>query len=506
MPQVLNQFQMYEAQAWSGLTTKNHLYKIYQAKPQKASDIMRRIHVTNYGMDLDSLLSKYGSKTLETNDDFTWELMGSGKKNLPLLEARLTPSGAAVVAGDQPGLGVSEFYMVFAEKIFTDKHIIVGHKNELYQVQIQDDPVPDGTNWLYAVKLITNSPDNFVPVEELAPGKRWSRDWSLVEDTLSTKGGGIHFESPFGMRNSFSMIRMQHTVAGNMKYRPFATKFAVPEIMNGKDTGKTKEFTTWLQYEDYEFDRQFREEKNKLMMFARSNRGVDGQYYNFGNSGHILRQGAGIRQQMESSGTEFYSTFTIDFLLDVLMDLSEGKLPTDQRHFIAQTGERGATQFHRALENQSQLFTPSRETQRIFASKEKGGMAGAQMGMGWGGQFLEYIGPNGIKFTISVNSMYDDRERNKIMHPNGGVAESYRYDIFDIGTTNGVPNVQKFYAKGSEDIWGYQPGLRDPFSPEGKPSIMSHTNDGWTMHRACEVGTAVYDPTRTKSLLPNILY
>jgi hypothetical protein len=47
---------------------------------------------------LDSQLSKYKVKYLDTDDDFTWELIGSGKKNVPLVEARLTPAGTAVAS------------------------------------------------------------------------------------------------------------------------------------------------------------------------------------------------------------------------------------------------------------------------------------------------------------------------------------------------------------------------------------------------------------------------
>jgi hypothetical protein len=172
-----SEFQMYDAQHWSGLTTANHLHSIYQGRPQKATDIMRRIHTTNFGVDLDSQLSKYKVKYLDTDDDFTWELIGSGKKNVPLVEARLTPAGTAVVVGDEPGKNVTSFYMVFPERWFTDEHIIVGHKNEMYSLQIQSEPVADSTNWIYEVKLITGDPDLFVPIEELAAGKRWSREW-----------------------------------------------------------------------------------------------------------------------------------------------------------------------------------------------------------------------------------------------------------------------------------------------------------------------------------------
>lgn len=496
-----SEFQMYDAQHWSGLTTKNHLHSIYQGRKQKASNIMRRIYTTSVGMDLDSHLSKYPVKYLDTDDDLTWELIGSGKKNVPLVEARLTANGSAVAVGDEAGLNVTQFYLVFPERWFTDEHIIVGHKNEMYSLQIQADPTPDGTNWVYAVRLITNDPDLFVPIEELAGGTRWSREWSLVEPTLSKKGGGINFESPFGMRNTFSMIRMQHTLPGNMISQPFATGF---QVKNKK--GKLVTFKTWMQYEDWVFDQQFREEKNKLLMFARSNRGLNGEYYNFGKSGHVKSQGAGIRQQMESSGTEFYSNFSIPWLLSVLMDLSEGKAKTDQRHFVARTGERGAVQFHYALENHSQLFTPLFDQTRMFKSDNNGGMAGVSMAYGYGGQFLDYRGPNGIRFSVVVDSMYDDRVRNKILHPDGGVAESYRYDIMDVGTNDGNPNIQKFYTKNSADIWGYEGGLRNPYSASGAVTQMSHATDGYTVHRGCQVAAVVYDPSRTKSLIPNILF
>ena len=49
--------------------------------------------------------------------------------------------------------------------------------------------------------------------------------------------------------------------------------------------------------------------------------------------------------------------------------------------------------------------------------------------------------------------------RNKVQHPNGGPAFSYRYDIFDIGTMD-QPNIFKCAVKGMEgDMTSYQWGL-----------------------------------------------
>jgi len=492
MPKI-SPFQMTEAQAWSGLTTKNHLGQIYQTNPQMASKLMTRIHQTNFGLDLDTYLDQFSPLYLETDDDFEWDLIGSAKKNVPLVEARIAGSLTPVAATDTAGLNFTEFDLVFGEQWFSDENVIVGEKNEVYSMQVQADPTPEGNSWVYRVKLITGDPDLFVPFEDLAAGKRFSKDWSLVEQTLSKKGGLVNFVSPFKMRNAFSMIRMQHTVPGNMINRPFATAW--------KDENGTLH-KTWTQYEDYQFDHQFRMEKNRITMYAQANKKADGTYANMGKSGHIKKQGAGIRQQMEASNTSFYNTFSIDYLIDILLDLSEGKLPGDRREFVLRTGERGAVQFHKAIESNVQLFTPLRNESRMYKAS---GAGGAKMPYGYGGQFIEYMGPQGIKVNLSIDSLYDDRERNKIYHPDGGVAESYRYDILDVGTSDGEPNIRRVYAKGQEDGMAYELGLRNPFSASGDRNLVAHSTDGYTVHRWAMCATMVKDPSRTAQIIPSIL-
>lgn len=237
-------------------------------------------------------------------------------------------------------------------------------------------------------------------------------------------------------------------------------------------------------------------------MYAQANKTTDGKYKNFGKSGHIKKQGAGIRQQMESSNTSYYNNFSIDYLIDILLDLSEGKLPSDKREFVMRTGERGAVQFHKAIENNVQLFTPLYNESRMYKA---GGQSGVKMPYGYGGQFIEYMGPQGIKVNLSVDSLYDDRERNKIYHPDGGVAESYRYDILDVGTSDGEPNIRKVYVRGGENGMGYEPGLRHPFSRGGERNIMAHSTDGYTVHKWSMCGAMVKDPSRTAQIIPSIL-
>ena len=121
-----------------------------------------------------------------------------------------------------------------------------------------------------------------------------------------------------------------------------------------------------------------------------------------------------------------------------------------------------------------------------------------------GFQFTEFKAPNGVRVKIDVDPYYDDPVRNKIMHPDGGVAYSRRYDILYIGTMD-QPNIFKCAIKGQPEYRGYQWGLRNPFTGQiGNPN-MSFDEDSAVIHRMSQFGVCVLDPTRTLSLIPSIL-
>ena len=83
--------------------------------------------------------------------------------------------------------------------------------------------------------------------------------------------------------------------------------------------------------------------------------------------------------------------------------------------------------------------------------------------LSYGFQFTEYRAPNGVRVKLDVDAFYDDPVRNKILHPDGGVAMSYRYDILYIGTMD-QPNIFKCAIKGQPELRGYRWGLRNPFT------------------------------------------
>jgi hypothetical protein len=488
----LSMLQMTDASTWKGLTTENHLGAIWQQTPQRASDTITMIQAVNFGNNIDTLLAQFPTLEFDDDTDYTWELSSPAVDNIALVEARI--GGTAVVATDEAGKNFATFELVFAKDWFDDGQRIVGEKNEIYPILVISDAVPEGTNFVYTCRMDTGDKDLFMPYSEIVGGKKFSGEYSPVERTFSEKGHGVRYKSNLSMRNAFSQIRMTKKTPGNMKSKKFGT------FMVDARTGKKMQM--WQEYESYMFDKEFRDDINRLLMFGTANRKGDGSYNITGKSGYPIVEGAGIRQQMEAANTEFYNTFSITDLTERLLDLSEGKIAGDQREFVLRTGERGAYLFSKALEEFSQLYTPVQNTTRIYQSA---GMGSFQMPMGYGGQFLEYKGPNGIKVTVSIDSMYDNRDRNKVYHPDGGVAESYRFDIMDIGTTDGKPNIQKVAKRNTPIIHKYVPGLRNPFDPDGAMSSIATGVDGWTEEKMFIGGAIVRDPSKTASFIPNIL-
>lgn len=494
----LGRFQMTEVKNWAGLTTKNHLGLMFGDKPQLLTQAMINILAASGVNNLETVLRRYPVKRLQNEDDFTWKLIGNDDRNIPLLYAYVSTPSSPVESGQTIGADGLPFYLVFGEKYFSDVNIIVGEKNEVYQLQVQDDPSRSADGWVYKVKLMGNNSAG-MPGSELLASKRFSKEFSPVETGMSIKGGEVHYTTPIDMRNAFTTIRMETKVSGDLQNRKVAT------AIEAKDSeGNQKTFTAWMQYAEWQFERQWAQEKARALMFSRSNRASDGSYYDIGKSGFYVKQGAGIREQMEVSNTEFYNTFTVELLESILNDLVEGKTDLNQREFLIRTGTRGATQFHKAITELGKGWYNLRGDNPANITKVSSDMHSNSLSAGF--QFTEYLAPNGIKVKLEVDSMYDDRVRNKILHPNGGVAESYRYDILYMGTqaSSNEANIQRVETALGEyrgRLWGF----RDPLTGETNNQNMGTMEDSSTFTRFTHLGAAVLDPGKTATLLPTIL-
>lgn len=498
----LGKFQMLGFQHWKGTTKENHLGQIFQLAPQKATNLMVQLLAYYRGKTLDTFLNQFPTREFDDDNEYYWDVIGSSRRNIPLVEARDENGQVVTDEHANVGAGYAPFYLVFPEDWFADGEILWGNLNEAYPLRVLGEARFEGTNAVYKVEVFgTNSKG--VPAERLLAGERFSIGYAPVERSFSRKVGDIRFSSPVSMRNEWSTIRIHHKVGGSMLNKKLAVGIPITKETEG---GKLVKDTTnmWMHYVDYELELQFSEAKNNVLAWGVSNRNSNGEYLNFGKSGEAIKTGAGLFEQMEVANTMYYNHFALKLIEDALYELSASKLDFNDRYFVIKTGERGAIQFHKEV-----LKTVSGWTQFVLDNNSIGVVQKTQSklhenALSAGFQFVEYKAPNGVRVKIDVDPFYDDPVRNKILHPEGGVAYSYRYDIMYIGTMD-QPNIFKCAIKGQNEFRGYEWGLRNPFTGQMGNPYMSHDEDSATFHRMATLGICVLDPTRTMSIIPAIL-
>ena len=501
----LGKFQKLTFEHWKGLTKRNHLGAIFQEQPQQATNLMVQLLAWYRGKTLDTFLSQFPTKEFDSDDEYTWPVVGSALRNIPLVEAR-DCDGNIVTSATLTNIGMNTepFYLVFAEDWFADGEVIVGELNEVYPLRVLGDGRNEGTNTVYKVELMGGITSG-MPAELLLAGQRFSVEYAPVERELSRQVGDIRFASPIAMRNEFSTIRIKHKVPGSMLNKKVA--FGIPLV---DESGKKRVENMWMHNVQWELEWQWNEYKNNLLAFGRSNRNQNGEYLNIGKSGEVIRMGAGLYEQMEVSNTDPYNNFSLKRFMDDIYQISRTKLGFGERKFIVKTGEMGAIQFSRAALSDGSGWSPITYE---YDAAALGTMKPTTSKMTPNGgayrltapQVTEFIAPNGVYVKIDVDPFYDDPVRNKIQHPLGGPAMSYRYDIFDIGTMD-QPNIFKVGVKDQVgDYTSYQWGLRNPFTGQKGNPNMSFDEDSAIIHKMTTTGVCVLDPTRTMSYIPAVL-
>ncbi len=492
----ISPLQIVDAKHWSGLTRESHLGWLGMQEPEIISKTMNRLYELNIGSDnFVSFINKLPTEYINDDVVYRWFLQGSDERSIPLQGAYpLVACATKATDADLLGLNRQPFYMLFPERYFEATSHIVGNKPEVYQLRVMEDPVQVGNFWRYKVTLFSGDDNLWIPAADIAPDSLWSELFGMVEQELSKRGTGVHHSAPYQMENVLSMIRKNYDVPGNMiskgKNKPLAFAFI-------DQNGKTQ--TRWIDKLGWDFYVQFERDKARLLGYGKSNKLPDGTFATLGESGNTIRSGYGLYEQMEYGNILAYNTFSLDILTDFAMGMSYGKIPEDKREFIVNTGEYGAYQFHKDAVNKANAITYLNTNVNI---KTEGGKLTLDEG-----QFLNYAAVNGIKFKLTIDPMKDGYP-NTLRHPDGGLASSYVYEIFDVGTTGGTSNISKVSVKENEEFFGYIPGLRDPFSPYNNrtdPRIMATSVDGYSVFKGFIGGVKITNPKKTARMIPSIL-
>ena len=172
-------------------------------------------------------------------------VIGSSRRNIPLVEARDENGTPITAASGMVGAGFAPFYLVFGEDWFSHGEILWGNLNEAYPIRVKSDAARfEGTNAVYCVECFgTNSKG--IPAERLLAGERFSPAYAAVEKDLSRKAGTVRYASPVSMRNEWTTIRIQNKVGGNMLDKKLAVGLPVTKETAGLKLEHTV-VTQWI--------------------------------------------------------------------------------------------------------------------------------------------------------------------------------------------------------------------------------------------------------------------
>lgn len=455
MPGRISNNQMVGVTAWKGTVTKdNHLYGLFRTNPQMASDVMTVLMSSMHLPTLDTYLSKeVPVREYEDDSELFWDVVASSRRNIPLVEAR-TMNGVTVTAGSgNIGQNFEPFYLVFPTDWFALGEVLWGELNEVYPMIVKEEGRQEGTNTVYLVEMFGADGAKGIPAEQLLAGRKFSWAYAPVEENFSRKVGDVRFSTPVSMRGDWQRVRLQHKVGGKELGKRLAANIPVSREVNGKT--ETAIASRWMLAVTWKIEETWNEYKNNALDRGVSTRMENGEYSNFGLSGLANRQGSGFRQQQAAGNQTYYTKFRIGLIEDALYGISAGKLDFSKRKFVIRTGERGAMLFSKEAKKEMSGWIPLYGgTSNVPYIKSGASTDFAPNGVSVTDlQITKWISSNGLEATIMIDSSKDDLQTNKIMHPLGGPAESYRFDIF-YASDEEQPNVQKCMVKNQPELRG----------------------------------------------------
>lgn len=507
MPGRISNNQMVGVTAWRGsVTSNNHLYGLFRTNPQMASNVMTTLMSSMHLPTLDTYLSKeVPVREYEDDSELFWDVVTSSRRNIPLVEARTAAGETVTAATGTVGSGFEPFYLVFPTDWFALGEVIWGEKNEVYPMIVKEAGRQEGTNTVYLVEPFGAAGGQGIPAEELLAGKRFSWAYAPVEENFSRKVGDVRFSSPISMRSDWMRVRLQHKIGGKELGTRLAANIPISREKNGKM--ETAIANRWMYAVTWKIEETWNEYKNNALDRGVSTRMDNGEYSNFGLSGLANRQGSGFRQQQAAGNQTYYTKFSIGLIEDALYGVSAGKLDFNKRKFVVRTGERGAMLFSKEAKKEMSGWIPLYGgASNVPYIKSGAATDYAPNGVSVSDlQITKWISANGLEVTVMIDSSKDDLQTNKIMHPLGGPAESYRFDIF-YASDEEQPNVQKCAVKGQPELRGYQWGpFFNPFTGEANNASASFDEDAAVVHYKATLGLVIYDPTRCISLIPALL-
>lgn len=478
---LLNNLQLYRGRRFSDLVDENMISNALLTKPHEVSGLLSLVFGTKddgVSTAIDLITGGLGKTMIIDNREFEWSVMIDSDHAVNIRWTKwngneITTSNYSTTTA---GINGTPIYIALEERWF-GPGAILSFDDYKFQVRVSGTPYQDGSAWVYECYVVDSSNAAYIPGEFLLPGRQVSRMGSAYEE-YSDEADIINYQTPFKMRNQLQTLRLSYDITGDA----YSTVLAI--ALKDPESGKTSYL--WSDYQYWIALREWKKREEKELLFAKSNRLADGTYNIKGSNGRPVAKMSGLFEQISPANVRYYTTLTAELLEDYLFDLCYNILGTNERKFIALTGEMGIREFDRILKEKVAGFNL---IDTVFVT-------GTGQNLTLGGQFTTYKMTNGIELTLKRCALFDNMELFRQLHPlTGKPLMSYTFLFVDMGSRDGQANIVKVCRKGREFVQWTTGGSVIP-SGYGNSinTLRSNSRDGYQVHFLGEEGIMLRNP------------
>ena len=333
---LLNNLQLYRGRRFSDLVDENMISNALLTKPHEVSGLLSLVFGTKddgVSTAIDLITGGIGRTMVIDNREYEWSVMIDSEHAVNIRWAKwngqeITPANVEEIT---PGINQTPIYIALEERYF-GVGAILSFDNVNFQVRVAGVPYQDGSAWVYECYVVEGFSGSYIPGMYLLPGRQVSRLGSAYEE-YSDEADIINYQTPFKMRNHLQNLRLTYDITGDAYSTVLAIELTDPET--GKKSYLWSDYQYWLAL------REWKRREEKALLFSHSDRNADGTYNLKGKNGRPVATMAGLFEQVAPANVRYYTTLTAELLEDYLFDLCYNLIGTNERKFMALTGEMG---------------------------------------------------------------------------------------------------------------------------------------------------------------------
>jgi len=387
--------------------------------------------------------------------EYSYDVMTRLRKTRPVAE---TPASTTNL-----GLGGSFFKVTFPDKWFIKDYVLVSKSG--VQARIMSDPVPNGKNWDYTLRLVSPDSTATMPAADVAAGSQFASLFAPVGIDWS-RGNASNWEAPAKVRHKLTTIRKSYQISGNAKE-------TVMEMGLPTASGGTSKY--WMDFEEWQYMLQWKEECEMYLWYGEQSYDSKGQTNMLDENGQPVIIGPGLLEQIQNKET--YSILTSQKIKDVIRSIFYGMSDGQNKQVTLYTGIGGADEFDQAMKAELDASSYRQFNDGKFVN-------GSGRNMELSGFFTTYQHVDGHVVRVVKVPLFDHGgvAQASELHPKTGLPlESYRMVFVDQSNYQGEPNLQMVTRKNREMLRWAVAGSTVPTGFPGN-DLRASDIDGASVH------------------------